>query len=77
MKEYEVAYIKNRDEYAYDNYTAGTTIAEIVEDLTCCINRYGADFDKIAIYDLSDDEAATVYYEVVNIHGYYKLVEMV
>lgn len=55
----------------------GSTIEGIIEYLTYCINRYGTDYDEIAIYDLIDEEAPIVYYEVVNIHGHYKLVEMV
>ena len=77
MKAYIVEYIKDGEAYAYDNYIDGSTIEGIVEDLTYCINRYGTDYDEIAIYELTDDEAATIYYEVVNINGHYKLVELV
>ena len=77
MNAYTVAYIKDGEEYAYDTYMVGSTIEGIVEDLTYCINRYGTDYDEIAIYELPDDGAATIYYEVVNIHGYYELVELV
>ena len=35
------------------------------------------DYDEIAIFDPYDDEAATVYYEVVNLGNRYELVELV
>lgn len=64
-------------EYAYDTYMLGSTIEGIVEDLTYCINRYGTDYDEIAIYELTDDGAATIYYfKVVNDDGKYKGVIM-
>lgn len=50
MKEYTVAYIKNGNDYAYDTYEPGTTIKEIVDGITYRINRYGVDFDEIAIF---------------------------
>lgn len=74
---YTVAYIKNSEDYAYDNFIDGATISDIVEELTYIANRYGVDYDEIAIYDLDDEEETTVYYAVVNIHGNYKFVELV
>lgn len=72
---YTVAYIKNTEDYAYDNFIEGVTISDIVEGLTYNANRYGADYDEIAIYDLDDEEATTVYYQLVKIDdGHYKLV---
>lgn len=76
MKEYTVAYIQNGEEYAYDNFMAGTTISEIVKDLTYVFNRYGKSCDEIAIFNVND-EAPAIYYEIVNIHGHYVLVELV
>ena len=75
---YSVEYIKNSEESAYDNFIEGATISHIVEELTYNANRYGVDYDEIAIFDTDDDEAATIYYEVVKTDdGHYKLVEMV
>lgn len=70
MKEYTVAYIKNGEEYAYDTYTPGTDISEIVNELIYRVNRYGADYDEIAIFDVNDEEAFTFYYEVVGDYGH-------
>ena len=75
MKEYTVAYIKNGQEYAYDTYKPGTTIEEIVKELTYYMNRYGKDCDAIAIFEMDSDEP-TVYYDIVNIHGHYVMVEL-
>jgi hypothetical protein len=72
MKQYTVAYIKNGEEYAYDNYMVGATISEILEVLTWEFNRYGVDYDEIAICEMDSDEP-TVYYEVVEIDGKYQL----
>lgn len=72
-----VEYIKDGEAYAYDNFIEGATISDIVKELTYNANRYGVDYDEIAIFDSDYDEAATIYYEVVNINGHYKLVEMV
>ena len=77
MKEYTVVYLQGTEEYARDNFIDGTTISDIVEELTYEINRYGVDYDEIAIFNSYDDEAATIYYEVVNIYGHYILAEMV
>ena len=74
---YTVAYIKNSEEYANDNFIEGATISDIVEELTYDANRHGVDYDEIAIFDSDDDEAATVYYEVVNLGDRYILLEMV
>lgn len=87
---YSVAYIKNSEEFAhdnfidgatiefaYDNFIDGATISDIVEELTYNANRYGVDYDEIAIFDSDDAEVATVYYSVVNDDGNYKLVELV
>lgn len=74
---YTVEYIKNGEAYAYDNFIEGATISDIVKELTYNANRYGVDYDEIAIFDSDDDEAATIYCEVVYIHGHYKLVELV
>lgn len=74
---YTVAYIKNSEECARDNTNDGATISDIVEELTYNANRYGVDYDGIAIFDSDDDEAATIYYEVVNLGDRYKLVELV
>ena len=77
MKEYTVAYIKDNEEYAYDTYICGTTIEEIVNELTYNMNRYGGDYEEIAIFDVNDIEEANVYfYKVVNIDGHYELVEL-
>lgn len=72
MKEYTVAYIKNGEDYAYDNFMVGTTISDIVKELTYIMNRYGADYGEIAIFDVNDEED-TIYYKVVNIDGKYQL----
>lgn len=72
---YTVAYIKNGEEYAYDYYKLGATIEEIVKELTYELNRYGKDCDEIAIFDVND-EVPTIYYDIVNIHGHYVLVEL-
>ena len=72
MKEYTVAYIKNGEEYAYDVYKPGTTLKEILEELTYNMNRYGVDYDEIAIFEMYSDEP-TVYYEIVHIDGKYQL----
>ena len=74
MKEYTVAYIKNGEEYAYDTYKPGTTIKEILDELTYELNRYGKDCDEISIFDVNYDEPA-VYYKVVTKDGKYELVE--
>lgn len=50
MNEYIVAYIKDTEEYACDTYKSGTTIADIIKELTYNMNRYGADYDEIAIF---------------------------
>ena len=70
-------YIKNSEDYAYDNFIDGATISDIVEELTYIANRYGVDYVEITIYDLDDEEETTVYYAVVNIQVNYKFVEMV
>lgn len=75
MKEYTVAYIKNGEEYAYDNYISGTTIPEIVKVLTYEMNCYGVNYDEIAIFDVHDDDPA-VYFVAVKNYGVYELVEM-
>lgn len=72
MKEYTVVYNKNGEEYVRDTYIEGTTLSEIVEELTYNINRYSADYDEIAIFEMYSDEP-TVYYEVVYIDGKYQL----
>lgn len=77
MMKYSVEYIKNSEAYAYDNFIEDATISDIIEELTHNANRYGVDYDEIAIFDTDDDEAATVYYEVVNLGERYMLVEMV
>ena len=74
---YTVEYIKNGEAYAYDNFIEGATISDIVKALTYYTNRYGVDYDEIAIFDSDDDEAATVYYEVVNLGERYIFLEMV
>lgn len=76
MKVYTVILIKDLEDYAYDRYKPGATINEIVDDLTYQINRYGADFDEIAILDVNDDDPA-IYYDVVSKDGKYELVESV
>lgn len=73
---YIVAYIKNGEEYAYDYYKLGATIEEIVKELTYEFNRYGKECDEIAIFD-ENDEVPTIYYDIVNIHGHYVLVELI
>ena len=55
----------------------GSTISDIVVELTYYFNRCDMDYDEIAIFDPYDDEAATVYYEVVNLGNRYELVELV
>ena len=78
MKEYTVAYIKNGEEYAYSYYSGDTPLDVIIEDLTYEINRFGKEYDEVAIFDTYNEELPTVYYEVVetgNIDGRYKLVE--
>lgn len=72
MKEYTVAYIKNGQEYAYDTYIAGTTVSEILDELTYNVNRYGKDYDEISIFDVNDEDR--LYYEVVEINGKYVFV---
>ena len=74
---YTVAYIKGKEEYAYDNFIEGATISDIVEELTYDANRYGVDYDEIAIFNSDDNEVATIYYEVVNDEGKYKIIELV
>ena len=74
---YTVEYIKNGEAYAYDNFIEGATISDIVKGLTYDVNRYGVDYEEIAIFDSDDDEAATIYYEVVNLGDRYILLEMV
>ena len=76
MKQYTVAYIKDLEEYAYDTYKQGTTIQEIAKELTYELNKYGKDCDEIAIFEM-DSENEAIYYEVVNMHGKYVLVEEV
>ena len=77
MKAYSVVYIKDMEEYAYDNFIEGATISDIVKELTYNANRYGVDYDEIAIFNSDDDEAETIYYEVVNCGDRYMLVELV
>ena len=72
MMEYTVAYIKNGQDYAYDTFMAGTTIAEIIEELVYEMNRYGVDYDEIAIYDVKDEDNS-LYYHIVEIDGMYQL----
>lgn len=36
------------------------------------MNRYGVDFDEIAIFDVNDEEE-TIYHKVVNIDGKFHL----
>lgn len=74
---YTVEYIKNGDAYAYDNFIEGAAISDIVKELTYNANRYGVDYDEIAIFDSVDDEAATIYYEVVNLGNRYELVKLI
>ena len=76
MKLYTVAYMKDFEACGYDTYKPGTTIKEIVKELTYELNRYGKDCDEIAIFDVNDDEP-TVYYEVVTKDDKYELVEEV
>ena len=75
MKEYTVVYIKNCEEYARDTYTAGVTIADIVEELTYEINRYGKDCEYVTIFDMNDEEDIS-YFKVVPVDGKYKLIEL-
>ena len=72
MKEYIVDYIKNGEEHGRDYYTPGTTISEIVDELTYELNRYGKDCDYITIFD-DNDEEDILYFKVVNINGHYVL----
>ena len=76
---YTVEYIKDGEAYAYDTFIEGATISDIVKELTYIANRYGVDYDEIAMFDSDDDddEAETIYYYVVNVHGNYKLFELV
>ena len=75
---YTAEYIKNSEAYAYDNFIEGATISDIIEELTHNANRYGVDYDEIAIFDSDDEEAATIsYFKVVNDEGKYKLIELV
>ena len=76
MKEYTVAYTKDGEEYAYDYYPGDTPINEIIEELTYELNRFGKEYDEVAIFDTHDEEAFTFYYEVVNNYGHYELVEL-
>lgn len=76
MRAYTVAYIKGTEEYAYDNFIEGATISDIVKELTYNANRYGVDYDEIAIFDSDDDEAETIYYKVVNCGDRYILLEI-
>ena len=76
MKQYTVAYIKNGEQYAYDTYKEGTTIAEIIDELNYEMNRYGKDYDEIAIFDVNDDDPA-VYFVAVKNDGNYELEELV
>ena len=76
MKQYTVAYIKNGEEYAYDNYISGATISDIIKELTYEMNRYGKDYDEIAIFDVNDDEPA-VYFVAIKNDGNYELEELV
>lgn len=73
MKEYTVAYIKDTEDIGYDTFKPGTTIKEIVDGLIYQMNRYGVDFDEIAIFNVNDEEE-TFYYKVVNMRGHYILV---
>ena len=80
MKEYTVAYMKNGEECAYSYYSGDTPLEVIIEDLTYKINRYGNEYDEVAIFDTYDEEIDTVYYEVVetgNIDERYELLELV
>ena len=74
MKEYTVVYIKDLEDYDYDAYKPGITIKEIIEGITCQMNRYGVDvdFDEIAIFEMYGEDE-TLYYKVVNIDGKYQL----
>lgn len=72
MKEYTVVYIKNDEEYFRDTYNGGTTIADIVEELTYKLNRYGKYCDYITIFDANEVEDI-VYFKVVNIDCKYQL----
>lgn len=74
---YTVEYIKCGEAYAYDNFIEGATISDIVKELTYIANRYDVDYDEIAIFDSDDEEAATVYYELLNLGTCYILHEMV
>ena len=77
MKAYSVVYIKDMEEYSRDTYTPGVTVKEIVEELTYEFNRYYIQCDYITIFDINDEEAETIYYEVVNCGDRYMLVELV
>jgi hypothetical protein len=48
-----VEYIKDGEAYAYDNFIEGATISDIVKELTYNANRYGVDYDEIAIFILT------------------------
>lgn len=75
---YTVEYIKNGEAYAYDNFIEGATISDIVKELTYIANRYDVDYDEIAIFfDFDDEEAAMVYYELLNLGVCYILHELV
>lgn len=52
----------------------GSTIFDIIDELTYNFNRYGTDYDEIAIFDPYDDETQTIYFKVLNIRGLYMLV---
>lgn len=56
MEKYTVVIIKDFEDYAYDSYKQGTTINEIVDDLTY--------FDEIVILDVNDDEPS-IYCDIV------------
>lgn len=76
MKEYTVVYIKDMEEYSRDTYIPGVTVKEIVEELTYELNRYGKECEYITIFD-ANNKKDIVYFKVVNIHGHYKLDELV
>ena len=44
MKEYSKQDIKNGNNYAYDYYIVGTTISDIIKELTYDMNRYGVGY---------------------------------
>lgn len=76
MKVYAVAYVEDGRIVDYGIYKPGTTIKDIVKELTYESNRYGKDWDEIAIFDVNVGEPA-VYCEVVTKDGKYELVEEV